>query len=252
MDEVRKLFWLAALLAAAQDTAEWRRSYEETLRRPDGWLSLIGLHWLEEGQPHGDILEGAVFTLRGKEVFVRRNGEERAMGAARIVVGTRSYQAIARGGRFAIRARDTESAARREFHGLRWFPEDPAWRIEAQWKPYPAPQPRQVDSVGGIRQAMMASGVAIFRWNGIEYQLEPFDDGEELMFVFKDATARNTTYPGGRFLYTPKPRGNQLTIDFNRAENPPCAYTPYATCPLAPKRNQLPFPVEAGERRYRD
>lgn len=251
VDRVRKILFALALAASAQDTAAWRRDYERELRKPGGWLSLVGLHWLEEGKPDASILDGAAFVLRGREVHVRRNGSEQAMrGAAPLEAGTRSYQAIERGGRFAIRVRDSEAQARREFHGLRWYPEDPAWRVTAAWRPYPAQQVRMVDSVGGIQQRMTASGVAEFELRGRRFRLEPFDDGGQLMFVFKDETSRTSTYPGGRFLYAAPAQDGRLILDFNRAENPPCAYTPYATCPLAPSRNRLPVAVEAGEQRY--
>lgn len=250
VDEVRKSLLAVAFALMAQDYGVWRANYERELRKPDGWLSLVGLHWLEPGLPDSGILEGATFTLEGRNVIVRRNSQERVLGSELLRVGTRSYQAIERGGRFAIRVRDSESRARREFHGLQWYRADPAWRVTATWRPYPAKQDRLIDSVGGVRQKMFASGVAEFLLRGQRFRLEPFDDGDQLMFVFKDETSRSTTYPGGRFLYAGPARDGKLILDFNRAENPPCAYTPFATCPLAPKGNHLPVAIEAGERRY--
>lgn len=250
VDVMRKSLVAVTLALMAQDIEAWRANHERELRKPDGWLSLVGLHWLEPGQPNSEILEGATFTLRGHEVFARWNGRERPLSDVPLRAGTRSYQAIERGGRFAIRVRDTEAQARREFHGLKWHPADPVWQVTAVWRPYSAKQARMIDSVGGIQQRMLASGAAEFSLRGQRFRLEPFDDGDQLMFVFKDETSRSTTYPGGRFLYAAPPRNGKIILDFNRAENPPCAYTPYATCPLAPKRNELPIAIEAGERRY--
>lgn len=250
VDKMRKSLLAVVTVLLAQDIDTWRAEYERELRKPDGWLSLVGLHWLEPGQPNGEILDGAMFTLRGRDVFVERNGQEHPMGTGAALLGTRSYQAIERGGRFAIRVRDSEAQARRDFHGLKWYAADPAWRVTAVWRPYSTKQVRLIDSAGGIRQKMMTSGVAEFSMRGQQFRLEPFDDGDQLMFVFKDATSRSTTYPGGRFLYAAPGRNGTVILDFNRAENPPCAYTPYATCPLAPPRNTLSIAIEAGERRY--
>jgi uncharacterized protein (DUF1684 family) len=230
-----------ASAAYALDEEKWRRGREAELKADTGWLTVVGLEWLEEGVPREDIAPGTRFLLAGGKVSPE---------SARW--GTRTYTAIQRGGRFGIRVRDTASALRRDFTGLRWYPVDPAWRVVAQWRPHAKPEERWIDSVGGIRQRLTSPGVVEFRLGGSSESLEAFDDGDQLFFVFKDDTARTTTYPGGRFLYTPRPAGGKVVVDFNRAENPPCAFTPYATCPLAPRRNWLAAAVTAGEKRYHD
>ena len=156
-------------------------------------------------------------------------------------------------GRLLVRARDARSARRRDFAGLAYFPLAPAWRVEADFEPYRAPREVELPSSRGPAQKAPAAGVARFSAAGIEMSLEPILDGPDdgtLFFVFADATSGVDTYGGGRFLRVPRPKagGGKVVLDFNLAENPPCALTPYASCPLATERNTLPVRVEAGEK----
>jgi uncharacterized protein (DUF1684 family) len=146
---------------------------------------------------------------------------------------------------------DADAPARREFRAIETFPFDPAWRLEARWEAYPEPRPVEVVDVTGTVATRLVPGRALFTVGAQELSLEPTADGERLAFVFRDATAGVETYGSGRFLSAGAPRDGRLLLDFNRAFNPPCAFTPFATCPLPRPENVLPVRVTAGER-YRD
>lgn len=248
----------AALAADAYSAGEqaWRNRREAALKAPGGWLTVTGLHWLEEGGAPVEPSPGYSFELRGGRVLLSREGKETEVRTDKnpppesILTGTLAMTAIVRGPRTGIRVRDSQSRLLREFSGLLWYSVDRRWRVEARWIRHPSPQKREIDSVGGIRQQLTSLGVAEFRLDGRDLRLDALEDPDGLFFVFKDETARTDTYPGGRFLYAPPPSGGRVTLDFNRAENPPCAFTPYATCPLAPRGNWLPAAVPAGEKRY--
>jgi len=271
------LMLAAALLAAAVPPvpspaafeAEWRDWHSKRLaglQGPQGWLALSGLHWLREGENRIAGLPGT-FTLAGGQVtLTAASGDGWTLGGApvtsrvlasdrdgqpdRVSAGSRTAQVIDRGGRLALRVWDAERAERRSFAGIDTFPVDLRWRLVARWEPYPAPREVEVPSVVGIPTRQVAPGRARFTVDGKEYALEPTLDGDELFFVFKDRTAPRETYGAGRFLVAAPPRDGQVVLDFNRAYNPPCAFTPYATCPLPLPQNVLPIRIEAGEKRW--
>lgn len=269
---------LAAAAAVAEPgafAAEWQRWHArrlERLRAEDGWLALVGLHWLEPGPNRVEGLPGT-FTLDGERVAISASTADGyaldgAPVTARALAGdgdakpdvltlgaTRRVAVIARGGRRALRVWDAASPVRRGFQGIAAFPPDPRWRIAARWEAYPAPRPVEVPSVVGIPEKALVPGRAVFTIDGREYALEPTQAAATrptgpLFFVFKDRTARAETYGAGRFLLADPPRDGQVVLDFNRAYNPPCAFTPYATCPLPPPGNVLPLRIEAGEQRW--
>jgi len=163
-----------------------------------------------------------------------------------------------RGGNFALRIKDANSPTRTSFKGLNWYAPDPRLRIAAQWVPYTPPHVEQIPTIIGTTLDLPAPGLAQFTLNGKTLSLEPvLEDptGKTLFFILRDETSKTTTYQAARFLHTGIPdkgldHPGTLILDFNRLENPPCAYTPYATCPLPPDQNRLPVPVEAGEKRY--
>jgi uncharacterized protein (DUF1684 family) len=136
------------------------------------------------------------------------------------------------------------------FQGLRWFPIETRWRIDARWIPHqPAPTLRIQNIVGQIVE-MSNPGAAVFTVAGRDYRLEALLESpadEELFFMFRDGTSGRTTYGAGRYLYTPLPKDGRVMLDFNRAINPPCAFTNFATCPLPPSANRLTVAIEAGE-----
>jgi uncharacterized protein (DUF1684 family) len=149
-----------------------------------------------------------------------------------------------------VRMKDKDSARRRSFKGLRWYPVREEFRLAARWVPYATPKHIEIASVTGQVSPMPSPGYAEFELGGRTLRLEPVLEepgASELFFIFKDATAPKETYGAGRFLYAAMPKDGQVELDFNKAYSPPCAFTPYATCPLPPKQNRLSVRIEAGE-----
>jgi uncharacterized protein (DUF1684 family) len=257
---------------------QWRKEREANLRKENGWLSVAGLFWLENGEnrvgtappnaielpPNSAPAQVGSFLLRdGKTLFTAASGVDvRAAGkpvrtlemkpdvpgpADVLTIGALSMSVIERGGRYAIRLRDNNSRIRKEFTGLHWFGVDEAWRIRANWVPYNPPKKIGVLNILGITEPAICPGYASFTIAGKEYRLEPTDEDGQLFFVFRDLTAGKETYPSGRFLDTAAPKDGAVILDFNKAYNPPCAFTPYATCPLPLPQNRLPLRIPAGE-----
>ena len=169
-----------------------------------------------------------------------------------VAVGPVRFHIIERGGRKAVRARDPENPARASFPGIEYFPVDPRLRVTGTFEPYSEPREVRVPSHQGPDQTMLAPGIVRFEVLGQPCTLEPLAASRQpdsFFFVFRDATAGNETYGAGRFLDAdaPDPATGKVTLDFNRAVNPPCAFTPYATCPLPPPQNVLAVQIAAGE-----
>lgn len=254
----------------------------QRLTAADGWLTLIGLHWLSpgantvgaaadnalrlaagpahlgrvtlgsDGRVTVQLADEVVATIDGQAV---RTGELR-YGTAKptlVVAGTVSFFVIQRGDKIGLRVKDSAAVRRREFAGLDYFPPDPSWRIEAQWVAFPEPRQVPITNMLGQTAPAPVPGKAVFTREGRTYELLPIDEGpgEPLFFVLSDATSGEETYEAARFLYAERPRDGRIVLDFNRAENPPCAFTPFATCPLPPPENRLPVRVAAGEKNYR-
>lgn len=165
---------------------------------------------------------------------------------------------LKRGDRFVLRTMNADSPLRSNFKGLNWYAPDPEYRVTARWIPFKPPVIQEISTVIGTTLKLPAPGLAMFMLNGKIMQLEPvLEDpaGKELFFVLRDETSKTTTYGGGRFLHTGLPdhglgEPGNLVLDFNQLENPPCAYTSYATCPLPPQQNELETGIQAGEKRY--
>jgi hypothetical protein len=257
---------------------QWRKEREANLRKDNGWLSVAGLFWLKNGEnrvgtaalneielpPQSAPARVGSFLFRnGKTVFTAASGVDvrvagkpvRALemkpdvpGPADVLtIGALSMFVIERGGRYAIRLRDNNSSFRKQFSGLHWFNVDEAWRIRAKWVAYNAPHKIGVLDILGITEMAICPGYAAFTVAGKEYRLEPTDEGGQLFFVFRDLTAGKETYPSGRFLDAAAPHDGYVILDFNKAYNPPCAFTPYATCPLPLPQNRLQVRIPAGE-----
>ena len=268
--------------AFAKATASWRAEREKRLASEDGWLTLVALLWLKEGDsvagsaPGSSVLFPAkapaqlgTFRRTGENVsfspaagvsVTTRDGKPVAAGPLKsdvdgepevLEVGGLRFHLIVRGDRVGLRVKDPQAPRRLSFHGLPSYPADLRWRIEARWENAPAGTLLAVPNVLGGIDEMPAPGTAVFSLNGHEYRLTPvLEPGEsDLFFVFADATNRTETYGAGRFLYASPAKDGRVVLDFNRAYNPPCAFTPYATCPLPPKQNRLPIAVSAGEKR---
>lgn len=261
----------------------WRQRRAERLLRDDGWLTLAGLFWLDPGRNTFGSDPSAKISLRGSGVpptagaIVLENGRARlepAPGtaltadgrpavAAPLVsdengeptvlrIGTFSFFVIRRGEKMGVRARDTESPARKNFKGLDDFPIDPGWRVTARFEPYSPQKHIPIPTVLGFPEDNVSPGALVFEHGGTRYQVDPvFEQGStELFIIFGDRTNGKETYGAGRFVYAPMPKDGQTVIDFNKAYTPPCVFTPYATCPLPPPENRLPIEIRAGEKNY--
>lgn len=226
----------------------WRGAREASLKAEDGWLSVAGLFWLEPGDNRIELPTGSTVTvtLHDGRVVLKPDVSLNKP----VKVGRLTLLLIQRGGRYAIRLRDPESSMRKEFTGLRWYPIEEKWRIEAKFVPYSPPKKIAFATVVGTVEEMPCPGYVSFKAGEKEYRLEPASEGSGLFFVFRDATSGKTTYGAGRFLNTGPPRNGVVVLDFNQAVNPPCAFTPYATCPIPPKQNRLPIAIAAGELNY--
>ncbi len=169
---------------------------------------------------------------------------------SKLRVGDLAIVVIERGERLGLRVRDPQAPTRLHFHPPECYPYDPAWRVSGSFEPFLAAKKLMVDDVTGGVQEMEAPGALVFAHDGAEYRLDAIQEAgeDDLFIIFHDTTAGKGTYHSGRFLYVKKPGADgQVTIDFNFAYSPPCAFTPFATCPLPPRQNWLPFAISAGE-----
>jgi uncharacterized protein (DUF1684 family) len=258
----------------------WRHKMEARLRADEGWLTLAGLHWIKEGpnrfgtDPGSDIVlppasaPGWVgsFELLGTEVrlqvapgiLVKVDGHpvEQAQlqpdisgSSAKVAVGSLTMIVIQRGARIGIRLWDKNHPARERFGGRQWFPIQEGYRVTARLIPYDPARSISITTILGDTEESPSPGYVVFELDGQPVQLVASSgDADGLFFDFRDATSGISTYPGGRFLTSPPPQDGEVELDFNKAYNPPCAFTPYATCPLPPAGNDLPQRIEAGER----
>jgi uncharacterized protein (DUF1684 family) len=273
----------AADSASAPDAAyiqsfeKWKAAETDDLRT--NWLPLVGLFWLKPGVnafgsdpsnaivfPKGPAHAGE-FDLDGKDVTLELLPETQASIEGKRVtsakldpdnshrltlveLGKLRFHVIVRGERVGIRVKDTDSEYARKFKGMQFFPLNMDYRVTAKWLPGDGKKTVQVPNVLGDVMAELSPGTAVFTLHGQEFKLTALggDPAKGLFIVFSDASAKTDTYPGGRFLDTGPVSNGTVVLDFNRAYNPPCAVTPYATCPLAPKENRLAVAVTAGEK----
>jgi uncharacterized protein len=263
--------------AYVQSFEKWRAEQIDDLKQ--NWLPLAGLFWLKPGVnsfgtaadntmvfPKGPAHAGD-FVLSGKDVSVKllpeaqANIAGKAVGEAKLApdisghptvieMGSLLFHVIVRGDRVGIRVKDLKSAAVASFKGLRFYPLDLNYRVTAAWEPSDGKKTIAVPNVLGDVTAVPVKGTVVFKINGVEQRLVAMggDPSKGLSFVFNDMTAKTGTYPGGRFLESEPVVNGAVIVDFNRAYNPPCAVTPYATCPLAPKENRLTVEIPAGEK----
>jgi uncharacterized protein (DUF1684 family) len=267
------LFFLAAIAQPATEWDQWRSQRRARLMTDDSWLTLVGLFWLHDGtndvplpaHPAIDahfILKNGRVTLEPeprlgvKSPTALRDDTDPA-GPTVVRAGTLSFQAIKRGDvkgdRFGIRVKDTNSDGRKNFKGLDYFSYNPVFRVTAHFEPYKPPRKIAISNVLGMTSDEVSPGALMFQLNGKTFRIDPIlEQGEtDLFIIFKDATSGKETYGAARYLYAhpPDAKGNTV-VDFNRAYNLPCVFTPYATCPLPPPQNRLPIRVEAGEKKY--
>jgi uncharacterized protein (DUF1684 family) len=263
--------------AYVQSFEKWKAEQIDDLKQ--NWLPLAGLYWLKPGVNNfGTAPENAImfpkgpahageFDLEGKDVTIRLLPDAHAAlagaplttaklapdvsGHASLVeMGTLRFHVIVRGERVGIRVKDLENAAVTNFKGLIFYPLDLNYRVMATWEPSDGKKTIDVPNVLGDVTAVPVAGTVVFKINGQEQRLTALGGNPStgLSFVFNDLTAKSDTYPGGRFLDSDPVTNGTVILDFNRAYNPPCAVTPYATCPLAPKENRLAVAIPAGEK----
>jgi uncharacterized protein len=289
---------LCGLAATAQQSFEkdelaWRAQHIADLQKPDGWLSLTGLEWLQPGEiPIGSATDNkihlppsapahlAVLKFAGENVTLMAPNDGFPAGLevdgapakeqilrvdpdkdklnSHVTIGTINFYVIRRADKFALRIKDRRAPSLLEFRGLKWFEPNSAYRLTAKWMPYVPAKSISLATLVGTSYSQPVPGYAEFTLQGKTFRLEPvLEDPKstKLFFILRDTTSADRSYPACRFLYTTLPdhgldQPGELVLDFNHLENPPCAYTPYATCPLPPAGNRLPIPLPVGEQRY--
>jgi uncharacterized protein (DUF1684 family) len=265
-----------------QELEQWKAKRLESLKSEEGWLSLIGLFWLKEGEnyfgsdPAGEIvlpegkaparagtlrLAGGRVTLEaqpgsgiksgGRDVSTLELESDENGKPTMLELGSLSFNVVKRGGKLGLRVRDRENPARAEFKGTEYYPADRKWVVSARFEPYEPPKKVPILNVLGMETEETAPGVLAFESGGREYRLQALKEqgNEQFFIIFADQTSGKETYGAGRYLYADPPDAERrVTLDFNRAYSPPCAFTRYATCPLPPPENRLALRVEAGEK----
>jgi uncharacterized protein len=276
-----------------RDLLAWREKRAANLQTPEGWLSLIGLEWLKEGDntvgsapdnkiqiakapPHLGVVRlekgGAMRLLPPaggfpKDLLLDRHpAQEQPLladdseNSSKLSLGGLTIIVIHRDERYGLRIKDAQAPTRVGFHGLHWYLPNAVYRVHAKWIPYNPPKMIDIPTILGTVSKLPAPGIAEFTIDGQTSRLEPvLEDPQstDLFFILRDTTSKTTTYGAGRFLYTELPdhglsQPGELWLDFNRLVNPPCAFTPYATCPLPPTQNRLSVAIPVGEQRYHD
>jgi uncharacterized protein len=260
----------------------WRQTVEDSLRAENSWLTVAGLCWLKEGEntfgtessneivlpPNSAPAYAGVFHFQDRQVTLHPangeitiNGEPAAITSLRadttgspdrIRLRALTMTVVQRGKRTGIRLFDNENPRYKSFTGLNWYPADETYCITARFIPHETPTTIPIQNILGDIEESPSPGWVVFTLHGQEYQLlaESSDPTNRLFFNFKDTTNGKTTYPSGRFLTTGGVQNGEVILDFNRARNPPCAYTDYATCPLPPPGNTLFIPISAGEMKF--
>jgi hypothetical protein len=282
---------LAAITATATDlrserasVEKWRTERVAELTNETGWLTLVGLYWLNPGEntfgrapsntlvlDHPSLADTAgTFTLTASKVtFTARPGSGITHGGQPVTSielvsdakdsptvvssGPLRLFVIERAGKFGVRVRDVASPRRRDFAGLRYFPIAPDWVFNARFEPYEPRRQIKIINILGLEDDMVSPGALVFSKNGREIRLDAVLDGADatdLFVMFADGTSGHDTYGAGRFLRVPFATGGKTVVDFNKAYNPPCAFNDFATCPLPPHQNRVTLQVTAGEKKY--
>ncbi|MCK5377856.1 MAG: DUF1684 domain-containing protein [Acidobacteria bacterium] len=269
--------------AYSAEIHSWRAQREEKLTASDGWLSLVGLDWLEEGDNEiGSDPEATVFLevpgipqslgkitlLQGQTTLevnagadVRLDGDivdqptillsdAEEGGPDLLQIERLTAYVIKRGDRMAVRVKDPEAPTRLGFAGLEYFPLNSTLKVEARLEAFPEPRDVIIPTAAGTQDHMLCPGILHFTVEGLDLTLQPWietPDDRDLFIVFTDGTSGRLTYGAGRFLSAELRKDGTATLDFNRATTPPCGFTPFATCPLAPPENALAVDILAGE-----
>ncbi len=273
----------AATNAEAEAVKTWREARLARLQSPDGWLTLIGLHWIDlgkhtigaaadndivieklaphfgtltvsEGKIHLELAEGVDATIDGAATRAADLAADATGKPTVVAQGTVNFIVIERSGRFALRVKDSQAATRTGFLGLDFYDVDESLRIDARFEKHEPGKTIPIATVINTLEPMANPGAVVFEKDGKTFRLEAVDEGDgQLFIIFADRTNGKETYGAGRFVYAqpPAPGSDRVVLDFNLAYNPPCVFTPYATCPLPPPENRLDLAVRAGEKKYR-
>ncbi|MDR0182493.1 DUF1684 domain-containing protein [Lysobacter arvi] len=272
--------------AAFQQELDMVRQLRVTeLTRPDGWTSLVGLHWIDPGShyigssagngiklavgpSHLGMIDlgqdrirfvpekGVAMTLDGQpftgEAILRADDAPTGPSVIAFDEGKGLATVIKRGNRYLLRVKHADAPTRTGFRGIEYWPTSADWRVEGRFVPHPAGKTLEIANIIGTTDAVPNPGAIEFERDGKTFRIEALDEGAETLFlVFADRTSGHGSYPAGRFLDVAKPGvGGTVVLDFNQARNPPCAFTPFATCPLPPPENRLDVAIQAGEKTY--
>jgi uncharacterized protein len=261
----------------------FRKAREAKLTSDTGWLTIAGLHFLTQPETTvgsdaaNDVVLPSSAPSRVGTFVLTKNGhvsvrlvpgvavsllDGKPFGGGpiksdgegppdRLVLGDVQVWVHQSGERPAIRIRDKNNPLRKEFTGLKWYPVNEVYRVEGTYEPYDRPKTVQVPNLLGDIDTMTSPGTVSFSLGGKTVRMAAISENDtELWLIFRDLTSGSETYPAARFLYTPRPVDGKVLVDFNKAENPPCAFNPYSTCPLPPEENRLQVRVEAGEKLY--
>lgn len=269
---------------AIASVERWAAARDADLRRPDGWFSYSASGTLDPGQYTVGSDDGSDLVLPkgparlgvlqlgddGRLRFVAEPGSGARIdgkpftsatlstqldvgGPTSVEVDATRFYVVRTGDRHGWRFRDPQSPALMAFSGIERFPVDAKWRVVADWEPFePAREVELVTTLGTLAPAQVP-GVARFTVDGRRFALQPVleEGSDELFFIIADRTSGKQTYGGARFLYAQAPRDGKVVLDFNRAENPPCALNGHVVCPTPPPGNRLDLAVTAGEKTYR-
>jgi uncharacterized protein len=248
----------------------WHARRLSTLTNDYGWLTLVAFEWLKEGV--NNIQNICAITVQRGKVSVQISGgfsgtvadrpfvsgvvktEADSKGPDRVKVGSKVFVVLKRGERFALRMWDTNAESRKHFRNIVRYPVSEQWKIDADWEQYKKPKTVRLSTpIPSYEEEYRIPGTATFNVGGNPYRLEPIMEGdsEQLFFIFLDGTSGRETNVEGRYLYASPPEKGIVVLDFNKAINPPSAFTPFATSPLAPESNRLKLKIEAGEKKYR-
>ena len=270
--------------AYVTEIEQWHANRIERLKGPSGWLNVAGLFWLENGISSfgsgidNDIVFPSTLGAEKAGFFVLENGRVKQLVRDGVQItsagspvkemvvynpdssrqpvmesGPLQWFIIKRDSKYGVRLRDFNSLALTSFHGLERYPVDPSWKVIARWDSTPG-RTIPITNILGQTTPQPAPGTLVFTLKGKEFRLDALDEGDpdELFIIFGDDTNAKETYGAGRYLYVPRPNAvGEVPLDFNRSQNPPCAFTDFATCPLPPIQNVLSLGIMAGEKDFK-
>ena len=263
------------------EVQQWHKTRIERLKKDNGWLSLVGLYWLNEGEntfgsseendiqfPTNSPGKIGVTTLRDSTILIKINNgvsvtengspvkemelkTDLSGDPTVLELGSLQWFIIKRGDKYGIRLRDLQAPLVKEFKDIETYPINEDWKFNAKFEPYYPPKEITIPTILGTEEDDESPGALVFDVKGKQYKLDALDAGNSFFIIFADETSGEETYGAGRFIYTDKPdSAGNVILDFNLAYNPPCVFTKYATCPLPPKQNYLHLKVTAGEKMW--